>query len=171
MGAATLAVARGSPASALVPPAAADRGEALFFYGTLTDPDVLARVLGRAVDPADLEPATLAGFDRVGVLGASYPVLVPAPGASVAVDGLLFLRATRRDIARINRFEGDGYRAEAHDVRTAGGGARRAWLYLGVEGALVPSGRAWALEAWRRLHKPAFLAACADWAAAPRDRE
>lgn len=167
MGAA-LAVDRGPPASAPVPPAAADRGEALFFYGTLTDPDVLARVLGRPVDPADLEPGTLAGFGRVGVLGASYPVLVPAPGGSV--DGLLFLRATRRDIARINRFEGPEYRAEAHDVRTAGGGARRAWLYLGVEGALVPSGEAWALEAWRRLHKTAFLAGCADRAAVPRER-
>lgn len=166
MGAA-LATARGPLAPALVPPAAADRGEPLFFYGTLTDPDVLARVLARPVDPRDLEPATLAGFGRVGVLGASYPVLVPTPGGSV--DGLLLLRATRRDIARINRFEGEEYRAEAHDVRTAGGGARRAWLYLGVEGALTPSGDPWALEAWRRLHKAAFLAACADWAAAPRE--
>ena len=167
MGAA-LAVDRGpAEPGLLVPLAAADRGETLFFYGTLTDLDVLARVLARPVDQGDLEPASLNGFGRVGVLGASYPVLVQAPGG--AVDGLLFRRATRRDIARINRFEGEEYRAEAHPVRLACGGTRHAWLYLGVDGTLTPSGDAWALEAWRRLHKAVFLAACADWAAAPRE--
>ncbi len=54
-----------------------------FFYGTLMDPDVVARVAGGHRGPTPLEPADAEGFARVYVAGVSYPMLVPRPGGRV----------------------------------------------------------------------------------------
>jgi Gamma-glutamyl cyclotransferase, AIG2-like len=151
-------------AAPAVPLAAAERGQPLFFYGTLTDPDVLARVLARPVAAADLAPASVAGLRRVRAAGASYPVVLPAPGGRVG--GLLLLRAGRRDIARINHYESGEYRAELRPALAAGG-PRPAWLYVPLHPLPAPSpaGEPWELEAWRREHKAAFFAACDGWMA------
>ena len=59
-----------------------------FFYGTLMDRDVLACVLARPVIAAALKPATLRGWRRCSVRGASYPVVVRDRGqlAGAGVD-------------------------------------------------------------------------------------
>ena len=166
----SLAVAREplGGASGMIPLSAAWR-EPLFFFGTLTDLDVLAYVLGRPVDLDDLEPAALDGHRRVRALDASYPLLLPAPfgtGAGAAVPGMLLRRASRRDIARVNHFESGEYRAELHPVRALGDGlTRQAWLYVALEGRLAATDEPWELEAWRALHKPGFFAACDGWMA------
>ena len=158
----SLAIARQPlDAAALIPLSAAGR-QPLFFFGTLTDLDVLAYVLERPIDLDDLRPATIAGFRRVRAAGASYPVLVPDPGGRV--DGRLLRRATRRDIARINHFESEEYRAELHGVVDAAGETHAAWLYLGLD-HLAASDEPWSLETWRRSHKPGFFAACDGWMA------
>lgn len=46
-----------------------------FFYGTLMDPDVVARIAGGHRGPPPLEPAYAEGFARVYVAGVSYPIL------------------------------------------------------------------------------------------------
>jgi gamma-glutamylcyclotransferase (GGCT)/AIG2-like uncharacterized protein YtfP len=148
-------------AAAVIPPAAAGR-DALFFYGTLADADVLAYVLGRPVDLGALAPARLAGFRRVRAAGASYPVLVA--DAEGSVDGVVLTRTIRRDIVRINHFESGEYAAELREVTLAAGGIRRAWLYAALPG-LAASGEPWDLEAWRRGDKAAFFAACDGWMA------
>ncbi len=151
-------------AALAVPLAAAGRGEPLFFYGTLTDPDVLAHVLARPVDPRDLEPAAVAGLVRVRAPGASYPVVLPAPSGSV-VEGLLLRRATRRDIARVNHYESGEYRAELRPALAAAG-PTAAWLYVPLLcPAPAPAGPPWSLDAWRQEHKAAFFAACDGWMA------
>jgi ADP-ribose pyrophosphatase len=144
-----------------IPPAAAGAVPA-FIYGTLTDPDVLARVLGRPVAPDELEPAHLDGFRRLRAAGASYPVLVPAPGA--AVDGLLFHPAGRCDILRLNHFESGEYHAELRPVRTRNGATRPAWLYASLADLPAPT-EPWGLEKWRRRHLADFLPACDAWMA------
>jgi Gamma-glutamyl cyclotransferase, AIG2-like len=158
----SLAIARQPLDSAeLIPLSAAGR-QPLFFFGTLTDLDVLAYVLERPIDVDDLQPATIAGFRRRCALGASYPLLVPE--ADGRVEGRLLRRATRRDIARINHFESEEYRAELHAVVNAGGPAHAAWLYLGLD-HLAVSDEPWSLDAWQRSHKPGFFAACDGWMA------
>jgi hypothetical protein len=152
-------------AAPAVPLAATGRGEPLFFYGTLTDPDVLTHVLARPVDPRDLEPAAVPGLVRVAAPGgAGYPVVLPAPAGSV-VEGLLLRRATRRDIARINHYESGEYRAELRTALAAAGPAA-AWLYVPLLAApAAAGGPPWCLDAWRREHKAAFFAACDGWMA------
>ena len=144
-----------------IPPAAAG-AVPVFLYGTLTDPDVLARVLGRPVRPDELEPAHLDGFCRLRAAAASYPVLVPAPDATV--DGLLLRAAGRRDILRLNHFESGEYHAELRPVRTRDGTARPAWLYA-ARADLPASAEDWKIEDWRRRHLADFLPACDAWMA------
>ena len=165
----SLAVAAREPvagASGMIPLSAAGR-EPLFFFGTLTDLDVLAYVLGRPVDLDDLEPAVLDGHRRVRALDASYPLLLPAPFGTkaAAVSGMLLRRASRRDIARVNHFESGEYRAELRPVRALGDGLTwQAWLYVALDG-LAATDEPWELEAWRARHKPGFFAACDGWMA------
>jgi hypothetical protein len=146
---------------AMIPLAAAGR-QPLFFFGTLMDLDVLAYVLARPVDVADLVPAVIAGFRRVGARAGSYPLLVPSPGG--ILQGSLLRRASRRDIARINHYESGEYRAELHAVADGQGQERAAWVYLGLH-HLEATGEGWDLAAWQRRHKSAFFAACDGWMA------
>ncbi len=148
-------------AAELIPLAAAGR-QPLFFYGTLTDLDVLAYVLERPIDLDDLAPARLAGYRRVQALGVGYPVLVPDRAG--VVEGRILRRTTRRDIARINHFESGEYRAELHAVATVDGAMPPAWLYMGL-GHLAATGEPWSLAAWQAAHKPGFFAACDGWMA------
>ena len=101
-------------------------------------------------------PAALPGYRRVRAKGASYPVLVPAPGRRV--EGFLLKRPGPRDIRRINHFESDEY--EALHLPIAGGG--RAWAFVGLD-ALPPTDEPWDLDAWTRAHMPAYLAEVVDY--------
>ena len=145
----------------MIPLAAAGR-QPLFFFGTLTDLDVLAYLLERPVDLDDLQPATITGFHRVPARGASYPVLVPA--AEGRVEGRLLRKATARDIARINHYESEEYLAELRHVVTGDGREVAAWLYLGLD-HLEASDEPWSLAEWQRRDKPGFFAACDGWMA------
>jgi ADP-ribose pyrophosphatase len=145
----------------MIPLSAAGFGS-LFVYGTLTDEDVLSRVLARTPAVDELQSAWLDGFRRVQALGANYPLLVPARGT--AVRGSLLRRTTRQDIVRLNHFEGGEYWAERHAIRLEGGSTREAWLYGGLP-SLVPGNEPWELPAWQAQHKQAFLAQCDAWMA------
>ncbi|MBI4182847.1 MAG: gamma-glutamylcyclotransferase [Proteobacteria bacterium] len=55
-----------------------------FFYGTLADADVLARVAGERPARAGLKPGVLDGYRRVAVARRDYPTLVPAAGGGAS---------------------------------------------------------------------------------------
>jgi gamma-glutamylcyclotransferase (GGCT)/AIG2-like uncharacterized protein YtfP len=145
----------------MIPAEAAGR-QALFFYGTLADPDVLARVLGRAPSADKIVPGLLEGFCRLEARSASYPLLVPSSGATVS--GLLLRFPSRRDIARLNHFESGEYQAERRTVRLDEGSDCEAWLYVGLP-HLVLGEESWDLATWQQQHKAAFLAQCDAWMA------
>jgi hypothetical protein len=134
----------------------------VFLYGTLTDRDVLTSVLARYLLPDELERAVLPEVHRRRTLGASCPVLVPAPGRSVS--GWLLLRASHYDIIRLNHFESGEYQAERHATRQANGDTCLAWLYVGLP-HLIAGPEPWDLASWQRQHKAAFLAQCEAWMA------
>jgi hypothetical protein len=136
---------------------------ALFFYGTLMDPEVLATVLARPVGPAELVPATLPGWRRVRALNVSYPLLCAEPAATV--DGLLFRRPSARDRARIGHFESQEYEPAAVTVLGPDGGAHPADVFLALDAAFETDGASWELATWAAEHKAAFLARCAVWMA------
>jgi gamma-glutamylcyclotransferase (GGCT)/AIG2-like uncharacterized protein YtfP len=134
-----------------------------FVYGTLTDPDVLACVIGRKLFSHELGlRAWLDGFERAQALGASYPVLVPTPGAAVA--GFLLTGLSPREVAGIDHFESGEYRAELYPVHAEDRRRREAWVYVGLP-SLVATRARWDLAAWQQQHKSAFLAECEAWMA------
>ena len=123
-----------------------------FFYGTLMDADLRARVAG---GPGALagEPARVEGYARVNVAGTSYPMLVPRPGGRV--EGCLVRRVDGRQSARLARFEGAGYELRVLAVQTAGGPAL-ARTFMARPGVRA-STRPWELDSWRRRFKPLYL--------------
>ncbi len=134
----------------------------IFLYGTLTDLDVLAHVLGRPLVLNELVPATIDGFRRVQAAGVSYPLLVP--DESSAVPGLLLCLPSPRDIICLDHFESGEYVAQRHHVRLEEGSTCEAWLYMGLPD-FVAGEEAWDLAGWQERHKEAFLALCDEWMA------
>lgn len=136
----------------------------LFLFGTLMDADVMARVLARPSAGPVGAPAWLEGYRRERAAGASYPVLLPDPRGTV--EGRLLRSCSARDLARIDHFESEEYRAVPHRARTADGIRHTASVYLALEVAyLAASGEPWDLDAWRQAHKEELLAACDGWMA------
>lgn len=104
----------------------------LFVFGTLLDPITRGRVLGRPLRSADTVPALLYGCERVYARGHRYPVLVRDPNG--VVDGLLILRLSARERARLGVYEGSQYRLARVRVRTLHSGRpmKRPLVWAGV---------------------------------------
>lgn len=140
------------------------RPSSLFFYGTLMDGDLLARVAGCVIDPARTEPATIAGYRRSGVAGERYPILVPyGPGRA---EGLLVRDLSQEALRRLVTYEGADFRLAPVTVTTARGEATAAAAFLNA-GPIRPSHRDWRLAAWQRRWKKRALRR-ADWIARGR---
>ncbi|MBP0465063.1 gamma-glutamylcyclotransferase [Roseomonas sp. PWR1] len=98
----------------------------LFVYGTLLDPDVLARMSGEPSLPRRMMPARLEGWRRVHLRGTPYPTLVEDAGA--AVEGAV-VRAGPAALARLSDYEGSAYALVPLTVATPRGPMRaRAWI-------------------------------------------
>ena len=96
----------------------------VFTYGSLMYPAVWERVVTGAYRAL---PATVRGFARRRIAGEVYPALVEA-ASDDAVEGILYLDVSARDLAALDRFEGEAYERIA--VRVEGErGAVEAWTY------------------------------------------
>lgn len=135
----------------------------MFFYGTLTDPDILAAVLGRPVAADETVPAILTGWARVPVAGRPYPMLIRRPDARV--EGLVMRRVSGRDRAALDRYEGPEYWVDTLEVTTADG-PEAATVYLCRPG-VRPGPGSWDMEVWRRRHRRAALAHIRGGSAGP----
>ncbi len=80
--------------------------EHLFVYGTLQDPAVQQRVIGRIIAG---KPDTLEGFfrSRIALGDGIFPIVIPRHGSSV--DGLL-LEVTPEELGRMDIYETRAYR-------------------------------------------------------------
>ncbi|MFD1563555.1 gamma-glutamylcyclotransferase [Haloarchaeobius amylolyticus] len=98
---------------------------AVFVYGTLTDPERAATVLGDGLQYEFVGRATLEGLHRV---DGRYPTL--APGGSV--DGRL-LAVDDAGLERLDRYEGieSGLYVRVAVPATSGVRDDRCWVYVG----------------------------------------
>jgi hypothetical protein len=103
----------------------------LFLYGTLLDPDLMAKLAGR---PIPVVPATLHGWRRVAPPGGRYPTLRRARDTVIGAVATVNHRA----LARLTAYEGPAYRPRSLIVSLAcsktvaqawiaPGGTRRGW--------------------------------------------
>ena len=125
-----------------------------FFFGTLTDRDVLELVLQRPVAADALVPASLAGYRRVRILRDSFPILVADPDASV--DGVVFTTATAEEDARILFFEDYDHDMAPCRPVLANGETVEA-TFCGAEEGVLASDEPWELGRWAIRHKAGFL--------------
>lgn len=91
----------------------------LFVYGTLMFPEVWRRVAG---GEHRRQPATLHDYAAFRVRGEPYPVLAPAPGATVS--GVVVYGVEDDAMTRLDAYEGDLYvRIEVEVALTPAGAA------------------------------------------------
>lgn len=95
--------------------------EKLFAYGTLQDPDVQQRIMGRIVTGT---VDTLDGFykSKIAMSDGVYPLVIPQHGSSV--DGLV-LEVTLEELARMDIYETSAYRRFWVKLRSG----RECWVY------------------------------------------
>jgi hypothetical protein len=132
-----------------------------FFYGTLMDRDVLARVLARPVRDDELVPAILSGFRRVGSPGVVYPRLVPDQAARVC--GLALAAPAPHDLVRLHWFEDGEYAATSAQIRLVDGRIVAAGYFSAFDGVLPADARDWCPMTWTTRDKPSYLARCDGW--------
>lgn len=125
----------------------------LFVYGTLRDDDVLAAVLGHAVDGGCAKAATAVGYQALCYPGRTYPALVPSSGATAM--GQLLSDLTATDLVRLDAFEGDEYLRVRITV-LVGATFQLALAYLPTID-IADDSATWSLEYWRAHHKAAMM--------------
>lgn len=145
----------------MVPLAAIESRTPLFFYGTLMDPEILASVLERQPSPQATEAGWIVGYRRFYVRGETYPSLIHA-GPEDRVHGTLYRPRSASEIARLNRFEGEEYRALIVEVKLSSGRRVASWAYFAID-PLGVSTEEWSFETWQRRDKARFLQDHAGW--------
>ncbi|QNT68222.1 gamma-glutamylcyclotransferase family protein [Defluviicoccus vanus] len=136
-------------------PSVARQLRTYFFYGTLMDAAVRAAVLGPRTDLPPVEAASLSGYGRLYMRGATYPVLVPAPQQEV--EGVLLHEVDANAERRLVRFEGDAYWQAMVTVAGRRSGSIAACCFLPVNNNLADETRPWDLATWRRRHRRRYL--------------
>ena len=131
-----------------------------FFYGTLMDAAILARVSGMPVTAARLRPAILDGFRCVRVADRHYPAVVPAVGHRVV--GRLFRGAGVEAQRRIAFYEDRDYRPRTVEI-TGPGGIRARALVFAAGPAMRLTDEDWDFAAWCRRHRRPFLNRLDEW--------
>jgi len=134
-----------------------------FFYGTLTDEDVLRRVFGRRrLARLSRRAATLHGFCRCAMKGALYPTIVASPEGRVR--GLLVGPVSKVAADLLARYEGRAYQRRRVRVEVAPGRHVGALTFL-CQDPTRAARREWRIEAWRPQDKARFLRRIRTWIA------
>ncbi len=97
----------------------------LFVYSTLLWDEVVSQLIGRK--PVT-EEALLDGYKRCRIKGAFYPGLRQV--GSSTVKGRVIRGLSKRDLAVIDRFEGDAYKRIRVRVRTPVHGDEEVFTYI-----------------------------------------
>lgn len=96
-----------------------------FTYGSLMCPEIMSRVVGRAMNA---ETAVLDGYARHPVRDEDYPAMVPDRHGRV--QGVLYRHLSPQALNRLDRFEGEQYDRTRVEVQDAAGVIVPAWTYV-----------------------------------------
>lgn len=125
-----------------------------FFYGTLMDAAVLARVSGLAVTAVRLRPAVLDGYQRFRVTDRRYPAIVAMPGHRV--EGRVVRNIPADAEQRIVDYEADEYVRKP--VMVIGPGGLRIEALAFVAGPRMKlTEEIWDYDEWCRTDRRPFL--------------
>lgn len=127
--------------------------EALFVYGTLQFPEVLAALIGRVPDH---EAAAAEGWRSAPLQGRPYPGLVPDQ-CTARGHQLAGLTAEERHL--LDAFEGPMYALKQLDLLDG----RRAWAYVWNDTTTAIKPGHWSPERFQQQHLPAYVEYCTAW--------
>lgn len=130
-----------------------------FFFGLLSDPELLDLVVGRPMPGRPFPAARLKDHRLVRMQRETFPMLVPAP--SQVVPGIIVDGLNDTDLARINFFESVEYEPRPLTVELAG--APLEALAFGTTARAVPGQEAWTFEDWRIRFKAHDLREARLW--------
>jgi len=130
----------------------------LFCYGTLMEPRLMAAVIGRQARPI---PATLDGYQCARLRGRDYPGLWPQ--ADSQVIGCCYWLNHRRELARLDHYEGREYRRRRVTLNTAAG-PQLGWVYLPRAGR-SKRGRPWSATDFQHRALRRYLRQVIGWRA------
>ena len=131
------------------------RPQNMFLYGTLMDPDTLARALRRPVDVTALARVRLDDHRRGYIVGRDFPGLKAEAGH--ATEGLLLAGVTVRDVMHLNVYEGPHYQLVPVTVIDPAKDEAPIDAHTYVVKPGLKIGPAWDLEGWQQHHKPAYM--------------
>lgn len=139
----------------------------LFVYGTLLDPWVRRRVIGRAIK-AWVRPACLRDAVALRIRDRLYPDAVPRPGGRAW--GMVLTGLSAKALAHLDAYEGDEYDRIPIRVFTLSNRPLRAQIYRirhyqAAHAAQITAHR-WSLGSWRRRGGRLKVPACGDGSAA-----
>lgn len=125
----------------------------LFAYGTLMDPDIIARVSGARFRG---EPATLHGYARKRLAGEVYPAIFRHAGS--LVGGVVYFDVSLEAFARLDRFEGSTYlRVEASAQRANEGHVLAQAYVIAPEYVSQLTDEDWSYSAFAERAREQFL--------------
>lgn len=126
---------------------------ALYAYGTLQVPDVIALIVGRRLLG---QPARLSGYACYRILDRVYPAIVQA--ADGEVGGLLYAGLDVADLVRLDEYEGAIYERRELSVLVAGERVPACTYVLRPEHLHRLSREPWDLKQFEREHLAGYLA-------------
>ena len=124
----------------------------LFTYGSLMYERIWQEIVGSTYI---CQRAWLDGYDRLGVIDADYPVLVPNSDHS-GLEGILRLNVTDTDFSKIDRYESEFYQRLTAPVYTLDPSGDtilvQSHLYvLNPEYHYICDGQAWDIDYFEQL--------------------
>lgn len=134
-----------------------------FFFGLLSDPELLELVIGRPPPGRPFPRARLPGHRLAKLHTEPFPALVPAPGRHV--EGVIVEPLSETDVDRILFYESLEYRPAPVTVQPIGGGAPLAAQAFMPTGRVAVSDEEWRLEEWRARDKARELRLAELWMA------
>jgi hypothetical protein len=132
-----------------------------FFFGLLSDLDILELVIDRPAPGKPFPPARLADHRLVRMWRETFPMLVPASG--VHVPGVIVDDLSEADVERILFFESVEYEPTPIAVLSEGG--RVDAHAFATTARAVADQEPWTFEDWRRRFKAHDLRAARVWMA------
>jgi gamma-glutamylcyclotransferase (GGCT)/AIG2-like uncharacterized protein YtfP len=135
---------------------------ALYTYGTLQVPAIIALIVGR---PLVGQPARLPGYSRFRIQNRVYPAIIPAAGGDV--PGILYPGLEVAELERLDHYEGEIYERRELNVLVAEESVPACTYVLRPEHVHRLSEEPWDLGQFEREHLASYLARVAVTSRAP----
>jgi gamma-glutamylcyclotransferase (GGCT)/AIG2-like uncharacterized protein YtfP len=126
---------------------------ALYTYGTLQVPDIIALIVGRRLVG---QPARLLGYARYRILDRVYPAIVEATSGDV--PGMLYAGLDAAELQRLDDYEGEIYERRELSVLVGAASVAACSYVLRPEHLHRLSSEPWDLADFEREHLQSYLA-------------